>query len=98
MGEILLAGLKNRPFIRNMYLEKFNLTEFLIQSEKAENWEAILTIVEQFFPYEVVAKSENFLHLVLITYDEDSKIIQKIIKQIYAKVAPYGRVKVAIIN
>lgn len=79
-----------------MKLVNFRLAEFFIQSEKSGNWEMILATVEQYFSFEILAQTENFLHLGVIISDEDSTLIQKLAKQIYGKVAPYGRVKVAI--
>ena len=79
-----------------MILKKFKLAEFFIQSEKSENWEIILATVERYFNFEITTQTENFLHLGVIVSDEDSKLIQKLAKQIYSKVAPYGRVKVVI--
>lgn len=79
-----------------MILKKFNLAEFFVNSEQSENWEIILATVERYFSFEILAQTENLLHFGVIISDEDSKLIQTLAKQIYGKVAPYGRVKVAI--
>lgn len=78
---------------------KFSIAEFIIQSEISEDWNAILATVERYFIYEIMFQTENYLHLsVMIQMDDDSKLIQKIAKQIYGKVVPYGRVKATIID
>ena len=79
-----------------MKVENFRLAEFFIHSEQSENWKIILATVERYFNFEITTQTENFLHLGIIISDEDSTLIQKLAKQIYGKVAPYGRVKVAI--
>ena len=80
-----------------MTLKNFKIAEFIIQSEKSEDWKMILATVERYFICEIMSQTENYLHLgVVVQMDDDSKLIQKLAKQIYGKVAPYGRVKATI--
>ena len=79
-----------------MTLKNFKLAEFFIHSEQSENWKIILATVEQYFNFEIMAQTENFLHLGIMICDGDSILTQKLAKQIYGKIAPYGHIKVAI--
>ena len=81
------------------YKSKFKVVEFIVHSEKSSEWESIINLIGNYFPYEISEKTENYLRVhVLIYGSEDVKIIQTLAKQIYGKVMPFGHVRTVIIE
>ena len=81
------------------YKSKFNIVEFIVHSEKSSEWESIINLIGNYFPYEISEKTENYLRVhVLIYGSEDVKIIQTLAKQIYGKIMPFGHVRTVIIE
>lgn len=81
------------------YKSKFKVVEFIVRSEKSSEWESIINLIGNYFPYVITEKTENYLRVhVLIYGSEDVKIIQTLAKQIYGKVMPFGHVRTVIIE
>ena len=77
----------------------FKIVEFSIRSERSSDWDPVLNLISNYFPYEISDKTDNYLRVhVLSCGDEDLKIIQTLSKQIYGKVMPFGHVKTVIIE
>ena len=81
------------------YKSKFKVVEFIVHSEKSSEWESIINLISNYFPYEISEKTENYLRVhVLIYGSEDVKTIQTLAKQIYGKIMPFGHVRTVIIE
>lgn len=77
----------------------FKIVEFSIRSERSSDWNPVLNLISNYFPYEISDKTDNYLRVhVLSCGDEDLKIIQTLAKQIYGKIMPFGHVKTVIIE
>lgn len=81
------------------YKSKFNVVEFIVHSEKSSDWNPVLNLISNYFPYEISDKTDNYLRVhVLSCADEDLKIIQTLAKQIYGEIMPFGHVRTVIIE
>ena len=81
------------------YKSKFNIVEFIVHSEKSSEWKSILSLISNYFPYEISDKTDNYLRVHVLSYgNEDIKIIQTLSKQIYGEIMPFGHVRTVIIE
>lgn len=77
----------------------FKIIEFSIRSERSSDWDIILNLISNYFPYEISDKTDNYLRVHVLSYgNEDLKIIQTLSKQIYGKIMPFGHVRTVIID
>ena len=81
------------------YKTKFKIVEFSIRSERSSDWDIILNLISNYFPYEISDKTDDYLRVYVLSYgNEDLKIIQTLSRQIYGKIMPFGHVRTVIID